>query len=66
MSHYNSFLSSTDPFESEIFTLKPSRAEPVQLNIVHGRQGITVESQSGPMRSSSKIIVEVQLRSSRC
>jgi hypothetical protein len=42
MSHYNAFLSSTDRLESGLFTLKSSRAEPVQLSIVHG------ENQSGP------------------
>jgi hypothetical protein len=46
--------------ESGLFTLKPSHAEPVQLSIVHGRQGITVENRRGPRWSSKKIVVEVQ------
>ncbi|MCI40915.1 hypothetical protein A2U01_0062148, partial [Trifolium medium] len=60
MSHFNSFLGSTDPLESGLFTLKPLRAEPIQLSIVHGRQGITLENRSGPRRSSSKNEVEAQ------
>ncbi|MCI79633.1 hypothetical protein A2U01_0100904, partial [Trifolium medium] len=50
------------PLESELFTLKPLHAEPVQLSIVYGRQGITVENRSGPRRSSSKNGVEAQTR----
>ncbi|CAJ2673011.1 unnamed protein product [Trifolium pratense] len=46
--------SSTDPLESGLFTLKSSRAEPDQLSIVYGKQGITVENRSGPRRSGSK------------
>ncbi|MCI69647.1 hypothetical protein A2U01_0090910, partial [Trifolium medium] len=36
--------------------------EPVQLSIVYGRQGITVENRSGSRRSSSNNGVEVQTR----
>jgi hypothetical protein len=59
MSHYNSIPRSTDPSMSGPFTLKSTRAEPDQLSIVYGRQGTTVENQSGPRRSSSKSAVEV-------
>ncbi|PNX71288.1 hypothetical protein L195_g027163 [Trifolium pratense] len=47
-----------DPLESELFTLKSLCAEPDQLGIVYGRQGITVENRSGPRRSRSKNMVE--------
>ena len=63
MSHYNPSLSSTDPLESGLFTLKLSHAESDQLSIVHGRQGITVENRSGPGWLSKKIVVEMQFRS---
>jgi hypothetical protein len=39
--------------ESGLFTLKSSRAEPDQLSIVYGRQGITVKNRSVPRRSRS-------------
>ncbi|PNX87837.1 hypothetical protein L195_g043934, partial [Trifolium pratense] len=50
--------SSVDPLEFGLFTLKSSRAEPDQLSIVYGRQGITVENRSGPSKSSNKNAVE--------